>query len=42
MAACGLIASPEAVRRLAWIIILMIVLVLVAKFPWDAVLPVLP
>jgi hypothetical protein len=27
------IASPEATRRLGWIIVLMIVLVLVAKLP---------
>jgi hypothetical protein len=44
VAACGVIASPKAIRRLASIIILMIVLVLVAKLPMSALpeLPMLP
>jgi hypothetical protein len=33
VAVCAVVGSPVMVRRLAWIIILMIVLVLVAKLP---------
>jgi hypothetical protein len=41
LAVCGVVCSPAMMRRLAWIIILMIALVVVARVPIPVILELL-